>query len=153
MACHNADFDYDHCGYWTDRNVRVEYVHGTRKEGDIMTLEELLLGWGLSGVGVGLVTAWLWQQIEKGWYWAADLEVTAKRICVALLGFIVVNAFYWAAIFVIPIAGPTTWRVWLAETVGYAIAAFSGSTLFHGKIDNGEDPVELWHLAEAIDKR
>jgi len=117
-----------------------------------MTFEELLIGWGLSGVGIGVVTAYLWQKIEEVSYWAAQLEMTMKRVAVAGLAFLVVQAFYWAAIGMLFMPGPATWREWLIATVGYTIAAFGGSTIAHGRVDKGEDPVERYHLPRAIDE-
>ncbi len=118
-----------------------------------MTFEELLIGWGLSGAGIGIVTAYLWKKMEEAFYWAAQLEITLKRIAVAVLAFVVVQAFYWAAIGMLFMPAPATWREWLVATVGYTIAAFAGSTLAHGKVDKGENPVERYHLREALDRR
>ena len=116
-----------------------------------MGIEKWLVEVGLSAVGIGLAVAYLWQKLERVWFWAANLEQDDKRIAVFMLGFLTVQPIYWFAVLVEGLPMPDVWTTWLSQTFGYALSAFAGSTLFHGVVDKGGDPAREWHLARAID--
>jgi len=99
----------------------------------------------LSAVGVGAAVAYLWRKLETVWFWAANLELNDKRIAIAIMGFLVVQPIFWFAVLVDALPAPTVWTDWLSQTFGYALSAFAGSTMIHGLIDKGDDPVALYH--------
>jgi len=105
-----------------------------------MDLEKLLVEVVLGGVGLGLIVSAIWKWIEKAWAWAANLELTPKRVVIAVLGFVVTQPVYFLAVWLGFVPRPATLQEWFIATVGVCIATFSGSTFFHGLLDSGEDP-------------
>jgi hypothetical protein len=109
-----------------------------------MSFDKLLMEVVLGGAGVGAIVSYLWATLERVWLWAAALDVTAKRVAIAVLCFLVVQPFYWLAIWMTLLEAPISAQAWLSATVSYAAVAFTGGTLWHAASDKVRNPVAAY---------
>lgn len=96
-----------------------------------MSLEEALLAVLGNGL-MGVVVFYAWNKLE-GWFaWLASADIELKRVGVALLSFVAVQAPFWFGVLMFVLPEPADWRAWLSETFFYASVAFLSATLTHG---------------------